>query len=127
MMYNIKLKAGRHSYVLVLAIILAACNQANTNQIATADTPVQETLPGEELIAKSNCMSCHKPAVKLIGPSFNDIAAKYQPTTENYKMLTAKIINGGTGNWGSVPMSPHPEVSEADAKKMLDYILKINQ
>lgn len=75
-------------------------------------------------MAKSNCLSCHKPAVKLIGPSFDEIAAKYPPTEENYKMLTEKIKKGGTGNWGSVPMSPHPEIAEGDAKKMLNYILK---
>lgn len=123
-MNNIKLNLGRYSCALVLSIVLASCNDAKKDKIATQDILAQEIAQGENLLGKSNCLSCHKPAVKLIGPSFNDLAAKYEPTPENYKMLAEKIIKGGTGNWGSVPMSPHPEISEADAKKMLDYILK---
>lgn len=119
-----KLKVGRYSCALVLIVLLASCNDAKKNNTIKADAPIQEISEGEALMAKSNCSSCHRPMVKLIGPSFNDLAAKYPTTDENYKMLTEKIIKGGTGNWGSVPMSPHPEISEADAKKMLDYILK---
>ncbi|MEO7767737.1 MAG: c-type cytochrome [Ferruginibacter sp.] len=122
-MIKVQLKAGRYSRALILIIILASCNDAKKTKTITATAPVQVTSEGEELITKSNCLSCHKPAVKLIGPSFDEIAAKYPPTDENYKMLTEKIIKGGSGNWGSVPMSPHPEIAEADAKKMMNYIL----
>ncbi len=92
-------------------------------------TTVEKTNPdiaeGKELIAKSNCLSCHKPTVKLIGPSFQDIAEKYPPTTENYTFLTEKIINGGSGNWGSVAMSPHADLPAPDVKKMVAYILSV--
>lgn len=78
---------------------------------------------GKVLIAKSNCLTCHKPDVKLIGPSFHDIATKYPPTVDNFTLLIQKIIKGGSGNWGPVAMSPHSNLPASDVKKMVAYIL----
>lgn len=92
-------------------------------------TTVEKTNPdiaeGKELITKSNCLSCHRPTVKLVGPSFHDIAEKYPPTAENYTFLTEKIIKGGSGNWGPVAMSPHADLPPTDVKKMVAYILSV--
>jgi len=78
----------------------------------------------EALLKKYNCTACHQNAVKLVGPAYKDVAAKYkgQPMTDK---LAAKIRAGGAGNWGQIPMPPHPQVSEADAKKMATYILAV--
>jgi len=75
------------------------------------------------LVGKSDCLTCHKVNDKLIGPSYKEVAAKYEPTEENISMLASKIIKGGKGVWGEVPMTPHPQVSEEDAKAMVKYVL----
>ncbi len=86
---------------------------------------VSDTQQGEALIAKSDCLSCHRLDIKLIGPAYKDVAAKYPPTDENYNYLIAKIMNGGSGVWGPVAMSPHPTLAATDVKKMVKYILSI--
>jgi len=78
---------------------------------------------GLELIAKSDCLTCHKVSEKLTGPAYRDVANKYENTDENITMLAGKIINGGQGVWGTIPMTPHAQLSEADAKQMAKYIL----
>ena len=82
---------------------------------------------GKALIEGADCMTCHQTGEKLIGPSYLDIAGKYENTPENTAMLADKIINGGSGVWGSVPMSAHPGMSTDNAKKMMAYILSLKQ
>lgn len=82
-----------------------------------------DVLQGGLLMSKSDCLSCHKPQVKLIGPSFVDIEKKYPATEKNYAMLIEKVIKGGSGNWGPMPMSPHNDLAPKDARKMIMYIL----
>ena len=78
---------------------------------------------GLELVGKSDCLTCHKVNDKLIGPSYKDVANKYEATEENISMLASKIIKGGKGVWGEIPMTPHPQISEDDAKAMVKYVL----
>lgn len=80
---------------------------------------------GAQLMAASDCASCHRDAEKLVGPGYKDIAAKYPNTDANVSMLAGKIISGGKGNWGDIAMTPHPGLSEADAKEMTRYILSL--
>lgn len=80
---------------------------------------------GKQLLSKSDCLSCHKLDVKIVGPAYNDVAKKYPATEANYDLLTKKVIAGGSGNWGQVPMSPHPSLASADVKKMVEYILSL--
>lgn len=80
---------------------------------------------GKELIAKSDCLTCHKEDTKVIGPAYKDVAKKYEATDANVKLLAGKIIAGGQGVWGEIPMSPHPQVSQADAETMVRYILSL--
>ena len=88
----------------------------------TAKTPEEE---GEDLIEKSSCLTCHKEDGKLIGPSYKEVAAKY--TEADIDKLTDKIINGGSGVWGDVMMSPHPGIDKENAKKMVKYILTLKK
>lgn len=78
----------------------------------------------EALLKKYNCTACHQNAVKVVGPAYKDVAAKYkgQPMIDK---LAAKIRAGGGGVWGQMAMPPHPQVSEADSKKMATYILSV--
>ncbi|WP_026905363.1 c-type cytochrome [Pedobacter glucosidilyticus] len=121
----------------ILAVSLWACgggqqNTESTNSETSAATesvatPDVEEPKGKQLIAQSDCLGCHKEQQKLVGPSYADVAAKYEATPENITMLAGKIINGGQGNWGEVPMSAHPQVSQADAEEMVKYILTIKK
>lgn len=95
----------------------------NVNNIGTSSTGTI----GAELIKKSDCLSCHKEDVKLLGPAYQDVAAKYPATEENIELLAGKIIKGGSGNWGDIPMAPHPTISENDAKEMVKYILSLKK
>ncbi|OOG76817.1 PQQ-dependent sugar dehydrogenase [Algoriphagus sp. A40] len=81
---------------------------------------------GKNLIEGSDCKSCHQYDKTSIGPSYEAVAAKYPNSDENTKYLIGKIINGGAGVWGEHGMAAHPSLSEADAKRMVDYILSMD-
>ena len=82
---------------------------------------------GERLIDEMNCLSCHKIEGYSAGPSYTKVAERY-PTDSPAKVsyLAKKIINGGGGVWGEKAMPAHPNLSEADAKAIVNYILSIN-
>lgn len=80
---------------------------------------------GAQLIAGSDCGSCHKQDEKLVGPAYTAIAQKYPATAANIAMLGNKIITGGKGHWGEIPMTPHPALALNDTKEMAKYILSL--
>lgn len=78
----------------------------------------------DEALAKSkNCMACHSVAAKLVGPAYKDVAKKYAGQKDAADKLAAKVIKGGSGVWGAIPMPANPQVNEADAKKLVAWIL----
>lgn len=103
----------------------AAPAPAAAEKVVKAEAP--KAGPGEALIKKSDCLACHNAKVKIVGPAYADVAAKYPATAENIDKLADKIIAGGAGAWGEVPMSPHPAVSKGDAKEMVKYILSLKK
>ena len=78
-----------------------------------------------DLFKKSNCMACHAVDKKVFGPSLKDVAAKYADDSSAAVMLAKKIQAGGAGAWGQLPMPAQPQVSDADAKTLAEYILSI--
>jgi cytochrome c len=78
---------------------------------------------GAELARAAGCLACHAPAAKLVGPSFKDLAARYAGDAKAEGMLAAKVRAGGSGTWGPVPMPPHPQVPERDARAMVAWML----
>jgi cytochrome c len=77
-----------------------------------------------EALAKSkNCMACHAVSTKLVGPAYKDVAAKYAGQKDAEPKLVQKVIKGGSGVWGPVPMPPNPQVSEAEAHTLVKWIL----
>jgi cytochrome c len=86
-----------------------------------------QTSDGEKLIAKSDCVGCHKLDKKLIGPSYLDIAKKYASNEKNVAYLSGKIIKGGSGVWGTIPMAAHTSLKKDDAKSMAKYILSLKK
>jgi cytochrome c len=75
------------------------------------------------LATSKNCMACHAVDKKLVGPSYKDVAAKYAGQKDAVDKLAAKIVKGGAGVWGPVPMPANAQVSDADAKKLAAWVL----
>ena len=89
---------------------------------AFAATPAM----ADEALAKSkNCMACHSVDKKVVGPAYKDVAAKYAQQKGAASMLAQKILKGGSGAWGPVPMPANPQVSPAEAQKLANWILAL--
>ncbi len=124
-------------FILSTAIIVIACGGGSTEAgkatteatastaNALSDNPVYQK--GLALIAGSDCLTCHKTSEKNIGPSYKDVAAKYENTEANIKMLAARVIKGGSGNWGAIPMTPHPQLKQEDVEQMIKYIFLLKK
>lgn len=82
---------------------------------------------GKVLIAKNDCNACHKVNTKSIGPAFTQISLKYKEDKSAPNRLVKKVINGGAGVWGDIPMSAHPKLSPEDASQMVNYIISITR
>jgi cytochrome c len=78
-----------------------------------------------ELAQKKNCMACHAVDKKVLGPSYKDVAAKYAGQKDAVDKLSAKVIKGGAGVWGAVPMPANPQVSEAESKQLVQWIMTL--
>lgn len=81
---------------------------------------------GEALINSNDCKTCHTIENRIVGPSYNEVAAKYEFTQANISSLSEKVIAGGAGTWGDIPMTPHPNLSKADSEKMVYFILSLD-
>lgn len=103
-------------------------NSRRIQKMAGRDEPIAEdsVQKGKVLIAFSDCYTCHKEQEKSVGPSFWDISKKYPHNKVYIQMLAQKIIVGGSGNWGSPVMSPHPDLAFEDAKLMVSFILSLD-
>jgi cytochrome c len=80
-------------------------------------------LADQALAAAKNCMACHAVDKKLVGPSYKEVAIKYAGQKDAVDRLAAKILKGGSGVWGPVPMPANAQVSEAEAKKLAAWVL----
>ncbi|HYG41277.1 MAG TPA: ThuA domain-containing protein [Cytophagales bacterium] len=92
----------------------------------TADASVN-ALKGKELIEASDCKACHSVDKKSIGPTYREVSLKYKSQSGADQALAKKIISGGSGVWGEVPMAAHPQLSTEDAAEMVKYILSISE
>ncbi len=124
---------------LTIISLIAACGggdaekKADTPAAATAESsndlssnPVYQK--GLEITGKYQCPTCHKIDEKLTGPGYREVAEKYAGADEaTINQLAKKVIEGGSGVWGEVPMTPHPNVSEEEAKDMVAYILLLKK
>jgi cytochrome c len=82
-------------------------------------------LADQALATSKNCMACHAVDKKLVGPAFKDVAAKYAGQAGAADKLATKIIKGGSGVWGPVPMPANAQVNEAEAKKLAAWVLSL--
>ena len=83
----------------------------------------QAAMANADLAKAKNCMACHAVANKLVGPAYKDVAAKYAGQKDAEAKLVTKVIKGGSGVWGAIPMPANPQVSEADARTLVKWIL----
>jgi cytochrome c len=77
-----------------------------------------------QLAQQKNCMACHSVDKKVVGPAYKDVAAKYAGQKDAVDKLTQKVMKGGSGVWGAVPMPANPQVSEAEAKQLVQWVLQ---
>ncbi|MFT3682592.1 MAG: cytochrome c class I [Ferruginibacter sp.] len=124
-----------------VAAVLFSCGGGSTEKKeetgATPAEPSKEEVkpaasnPLEEkalaLIGQSDCVTCHKITEAVTGPAYIDVAKKYENTEANVNMLVEKVLKGGKGNWGEVPMLAHPALSKEDATTMVQYILSLKK
>jgi len=129
--------------VLSSAILMAACGNSGETKPAdakdtTASTPAAAAPStaasdkGLELIGASDCTTCHRlnkeGSGATIGPAYSEVAAKYAPAADTtIDRLVKKVISGGSGVWGAVPMTPHPALKAEDVKTMVTYIMTLKK
>jgi cytochrome c len=82
---------------------------------------------GKKLIAMSDCLTCHKDDQRVVGPSYMEVAQKYEFNDKNVDYLAGKILKGGAGVWGQVPMPPHPDLEKENAQEMARYVLSLRK
>ena len=82
-------------------------------------------LADQALANAKNCMACHAVDKKLVGPSYKEVATKYAGQKDAVDRLAGKILKGGSGVWGPVPMPANAQVSEAEAKKLAAWVLTL--
>ena len=117
--------------IISLLGILAACGSGSEKKADAETAPAKtENLSdnpdyqkGLEVASKSDCFTCHKIDEKNIGPAWRDVANKYAGQDTAVKYLAHKIVTGGSGVWGEVPMAAHPTFTQEDAEAVAKYVL----
>lgn len=124
-------------FALSAVAVITACGGGGEKKEETkpAETTTTSETPADDLsnnpdyqkglaiAAKSDCFTCHKIDEKNIGPAWRDVANKYAGQDDAVKYLAEKIIKGGSGVWGEVPMAAHPTFTQEDAEAVAKYVL----
>jgi cytochrome c len=119
--------------VIALSVLIACNSGGSKDDKKETTTEVADVSQnpdyqrGLDILAKNDCLTCHKVEEALTGPAYRDVANKYAGVDTAVAYLSAKVMKGGSGVWGSVMMIPHPGVSQADAEAMVKYILLLKK
>lgn len=119
--------------IIFAALIFVSCGGSSSKEKKSEDktediTKNPDYQAGLSLVAKSNCLTCHKIDEVVTGPPYREIANKYAGLPDTIiTHLAKKVISGGNGVWGQVFMTPHPDLSQADAEAMVKYILLLKK
>ncbi|SRR5579871_4832340 len=121
-------------------LLLTACGSSGDKKSEKTDTTTSTTTTVSpsaekalELIGQSDCTTCHKldknaTTGMAIGPAYSDVAARYAPAADTtIDRLVKKVISGGSGVWGTAPMTAHPGLKEDDVKTIVTYILTLKK
>ncbi|MDR2852351.1 MAG: c-type cytochrome [Burkholderiaceae bacterium] len=95
-------------------LLLVLCGATATSVLAADES---------SLAKAKNCLACHTVEHKVVGPAYKDVAAKYRGQKGEADKLAAKIMAGGSGAWGAVPMPANTQVNAAEAKRLAVWIL----
>jgi cytochrome c len=117
-------------FMMMVVASLTSCGGGGSTEekpkvVDITEDPVYKK--GVEIVAASDCFTCHKIEEKNIGPAWRDVAAKYAGQDTAVKYLAHKIINGGSGVWGQVPMAAHPTFTQEDAETVAKYVLMLKK
>ena len=119
--------------VIALSVLIACNSGGSKDEKKETTTEVADVSQnpdyqkGLDILAKNDCLTCHKVDEALTGPAYRDIANKYAGLDTAVAYLSEKVMKGGSGVWGSVMMIPHPGISQADAEAMVKYILLLKK
>jgi cytochrome c len=120
--------------VFAIAGVLSSCGgggkkdeKKETTEQKTESAPAGETLSEKAMaiISTSDCPTCHKIDEKVTGPAWRVVAQKYAGVDTAIQYLAGKIISGGGGVWGEVPMAPHPALTMDQAKLLAEYVMSL--
>ena len=103
---------------------LVACHSSKKISKSQPTVAAVNNFPLKE-IRESDCLTCHSLNEKMIGPAFMQVSSRYDSTDATINRLARKIISGGLGEWGNVPMTPHPKLTEEEARTIVKYILSL--
>jgi cytochrome c len=78
-----------------------------------------------DLAKSKNCLACHSVTNKVVGPAYKDVAAKYAGQKDAEDKLVKKVMKGGSGTWGAIPMPANTQVNEAEAHTLVKWILSL--
>jgi cytochrome c len=109
------------------AVLIAACALAATTTVTWVHDRAQADgqKKGAALVKNNDCLSCHAIDHKVVGPAFTAVAKRYAGQKAVVAKLVAKVRSGGSGNWGTVAMTPHPNLSTSDLTSMVEWVLSL--
>jgi cytochrome c551/c552 len=109
------------------AMAAVATAPAVAASAAAAPTGALDPKSAEAMMQKDGCAACHGVDKKIVGPAYIDVAAKYRGDKDAPAKLAQKVKSGGSGVWGPIPMPPNAQVSDADVKSLVGWILTLKQ
>lgn len=78
--------------------------------------------PGAALVRGSDCLNCHAVERRVVGPPLREVAARFSADAAAFDLALQRVRKGSSGVWGTTPMLPHEQLSEADVRRMLEWI-----
>src|SRR5438105_9466942 len=124
----------RRGFLAILVALVAAIFTIQTMQVVSSPVEVRQTARdaksdganAEKLLADNDCRSCHAADRTVVGPSYSDIAKRYAGQGDATEKLAHSIRQGGSGNWGSVAMTSHPDLKDDQLAQIVSWILSLN-
>jgi cytochrome c551/c552 len=115
--------ASANTTASTAAPVAAAPSPAATQAAPASASTTLDAKSGEAMMQKDGCAACHAVDKKIVGPAYQEVAAKYRGDKDAAAKLVQKVKNGGSGVWGTVPMPPNAQVPDADIKALVSWIL----
>src|SRR5580765_1530724 len=102
--------------IMKRSLFIAALASGLPLQVFAQSTPA-------DLARSKNCLACHSVNAKIVGPAFKDVAQKYKNQKDVEDKLAQRVLKGSSGVWGAIPMPANAQVSEAEARMLVKWVL----